>query len=82
MKNKFALTRFIFGILTIILSAGVLLGKFDIKIVMPHMMICIGGFLLFNGLYFYKRNKKPDGMVLITGSIFVFVLLIKMTIFK
>ncbi|UZQ49992.1 hypothetical protein [Clostridium kluyveri] len=58
MKRNFSIVRFIFGILIIILSISIFIGKIDGRIVMPYMLTCLGIFQIFNGLHFYNQGKK------------------------
>ncbi|WP_207725658.1 hypothetical protein [Clostridium sp. DJ247] len=77
MKSKNSIIRFILGVLIIILAISVLMGNADSKVIMPYMLTCLGIFQIFNGLYFYKKEKKSDGILLILSSIFIFGVVIK-----
>ncbi|WP_368491128.1 hypothetical protein [Clostridium sp. BJN0013] len=84
MKSKYSINsiiRFILGILVIILSISILIGNSNAKVIMISMLICLGIFQIFNGIHFYKQNKKSDGVLLILSSIFIFAVILKIAIF-
>jgi uncharacterized membrane protein len=77
LKNKYSIIRFILGILVIILSISILIDANNTKIIIPFILICLGIFQFFNGLYFYKQNKKLDGLLIFLSSIFIFAIVFK-----
>jgi len=84
LKSKYSINsiiRFILGILVIILSISILIGNSNAKVIMISMLICLGIFQIFNGIHFYKQNKKSDGVLLILSSIFIFAVILKIAIF-
>lgn len=48
---------------------------------MNFMFICLGIFQILNGIHFYKQNKKSDGILLILLGIFIFAVIVKISIF-
>jgi hypothetical protein len=81
LKNKYTIIRLILGVLILILTINVLIGNVDSKVIMPYMLTCLGIFQIFNGLHFYNQCKKPDGILLILSSIFIFGVVIKVSFF-
>lgn len=72
MKNKYSIIRFILATLTTILAISVLIGYSDNKVIMPCMLTCLGIIQVFDGLHFYKNNKKSTRVMLILSGILLF----------
>lgn len=85
MKSKYSIIRFIFGMLTLILCIIALIYsntyRPNTQVLMNFMFICLGIFQILNGIYFYKQNKKSDGILLILVGIFIFAVIVKISIF-
>lgn len=84
MKSKYSIIRFIFGILTIILCIVAFIYSStyrpNTQVLMNFMFICLGFFQILNGIYFYKQNKKSDGILLILLGVSIFAVIVKITI--
>lgn len=85
MKSKYSIIRFIFGILIIILCIIVFVYnntyRTNAQVIINFMFICLGIFQILNGIHFYKQNKKSDGILLILLGIFIFAVIVKISIF-
>lgn len=81
MKSKHSLISLVLGIVIIGLSVIVLVGKGSGGFLMPLMLICLGLFQIFNGVHFYKLDKKSDGILLISAGVFIFVAAVKIALF-
>jgi uncharacterized membrane protein len=51
------------------------------QVLMNFMFICLGIFQILNGIHFYKQGKKSDGILLILVGIFIFAVIVKISIF-
>ncbi|PRR79676.1 hypothetical protein CLLU_34570 [Clostridium luticellarii] len=85
MKSKYSIIRFIFGMLTLILCIIILIYsntyRPNTQVLMNFMFICLGIFQILNGIHFYKQGKKSDGILLILVGIFIFAVIVKISIF-
>ncbi|ERI92285.1 hypothetical protein HMPREF1982_02542 [Clostridiales bacterium oral taxon 876 str. F0540] len=72
--------RTILTIIIIILAIIVLIGNFDIRVLIPYLFTCIGILQIFNGIHFYKQGKKTDGLLLFLMGIFILGLVFKIVI--
>ncbi|MFL0196021.1 hypothetical protein ACJDU8_10655 [Clostridium sp. WILCCON 0269] len=81
MKSKYSIVRFIFGILTIVLSISALISYTHRKVIMPYVLTSLGVFQIFNGIHFYRKNKKSEGILTILSSAFIFVVVIIIVMF-
>ena len=81
MKRKYSIVRVATGIIIIILCISALFGSPESRrLLLPYMLICLGVFQVSNGMHFYKLGKKPDGIILILSSVFIFLVAIKIII--
>lgn len=78
---KYSMVRFIFGILTIVLSISALISYTNRKVIMPYMFISLGVFEIFNGVHFYKQDKKSSGIITILSSVFILIVVIIIVMF-
>jgi uncharacterized membrane protein len=85
LKSKYSIIRFIFGMLTLILCIIILIYsntyRPNTQVLMNFMFICLGIFQILNGIHFYKQGKKSDGILLILVGIFIFAVIVKISIF-
>ena len=81
MKIKYSIIIFILRILMIILAISVLIFSNYGNVILLYILICLEVFQIFNGLYFYKQDKKSDGMIAILSSIFILGVVIRILFF-
>jgi hypothetical protein len=49
----------------------------DSKTMILYLLGCLAIFQFFNGLYFYRQNRKSDGILLIVSGIFILGVVVK-----
>ncbi len=80
MKSKFSMISLVLGLSIIALCVIVLAGGSS-AFAMPFMLTCLGLYQIFNGVHFYRLDRKSDGILLISAGIFIFIVAVKIAVF-
>ncbi|MDF2505271.1 hypothetical protein [Clostridium sp.] len=70
-KNKLFTIRIILIILVLILSVIAFTNIANNKIIMPSILAVLGILQIFNGIYFYGKDRKGYGIFLVISGIFL-----------
>ncbi|GIM29856.1 hypothetical protein CPJCM30710_25220 [Clostridium polyendosporum] len=77
MKRKFSLIKIILAIAIIILCICAAIGYVDSKVLMPYLLTSLGIIQIYNGVHFYKEDRKTEGILAILSSVFILGVVIK-----
>lgn len=80
MKRKHSSISLILGLSIIGMCVFLLIGG-STSVVIPVMLTALGLYQIFNGVHFYKLDRKSDGILLISAGIFIFIAVLKITLF-
>lgn len=77
MKRKVSLIKIILVIVIIILCIFSIIGYVNSKVLVPYILTFLGIIQIYNGIHFYREDRKTDGILAIISSVFIFGVVIK-----